>query len=161
MDHTVHVVDLLRWCLDDEPAQVYAVCSNLLHGKPVEDLACLTITFGSGVVATLDPSWSRTSSYPYETDVTMEIGCEQATLQLDAFSRHLHIYPERSPHAVWREWDMGMDAAMVADFVRAVRDGEAPAATGRDGERALAVVLAAYASIASRQPEQVAPPALN
>ena len=88
MDHTVHVVDLLRWYLDDEPVEVYAVCSNLLHRKPVEDLACLTITFRSGVVASLDPSWSRLPSFPFETDVTMEIGCEQATLQLDAFGQH-------------------------------------------------------------------------
>jgi predicted dehydrogenase len=49
-----------------------------------------------------------------------------------------------------------MDAAMLADFAAAVRDRRPPAATGRDGERALAVVLAAYASVASGHPEPVA-----
>ena len=71
----------------------------------------------------------------------------------------MQIYPRQSPHAGERHWDLDMDAAMVADFARAVRDGRAPAATGRDGERALAVVLAAYASVASGQPEPVAAPA--
>jgi UDP-N-acetylglucosamine 3-dehydrogenase len=159
MDHTVHVADLLRWYLNDEPVEVYAVCNNLLHGQAVEDLACLTITFRSGVVATLDPSWSRLPSFPYESEVTMEIGCEQATLQLDAFGRRFQVYPKQSPHAAWHEWDPDMDTAMVADFARAVREGVPPAASGRDGERALAVVLAAYASVASGQPEPVCPPA--
>jgi predicted dehydrogenase len=49
-----------------------------------------------------------------------------------------------------------MDAAMLADFAAAVRDRRPPAATGRDGERALAVVLAAYTSVAGGQPEPVA-----
>ncbi|HVC80850.1 MAG TPA: Gfo/Idh/MocA family oxidoreductase [Chloroflexota bacterium] len=46
---------------------------------------------------------------------------------------------------------------MVKDFVEAVREGRPPAATGRDGERALAVALAAYESARAGRPVTVAP----
>ncbi|MCA1598599.1 MAG: Gfo/Idh/MocA family oxidoreductase, partial [Chloroflexi bacterium] len=36
MDHTVHVIDILRWYLEDEPVEVYAEISHGLHGAPVE-----------------------------------------------------------------------------------------------------------------------------
>jgi predicted dehydrogenase len=158
MDHTVHVADLLRWYLDDEPVKVYAEISHGLNGLAVEDAAFLTITFRSGVVATLDPSWSRPPSFPTWGDVTMEIAGEHGTLQLDAGNQKLVLSPKPGQHARWLHWGAGADAAMVADFVHAVRDGRRPLADGRDGERALAVALAAYDSARSGQPVPVAPP---
>ncbi len=158
MDHTVHVADLLRWYLDDEPVSVYAEVSHGLYGLPVEDAAFLTITFRSGVVVTLDPSWSRPPSFPTWGDLTMEIAGERGTLQLDAFNQKLALYPRSGERTRWLDWGADADAALIADFTAAVREGRRPAADGRDGERALAVVLAAYESVRSGQPAPVAAP---
>jgi UDP-N-acetylglucosamine 3-dehydrogenase len=158
MDHTVHVVDLLRWYLEEEPVEVYAEVSNGLYGLAVEDTALLTITFGSGVVATLDPSWSRPAGFPTWGDVTLEIAGGQGTLWADVFAPAAQYYPQRLEPAAWLGWGEDMDAALIADFARAVREGRRPAADGHDGERALAVVLAAYASARTGQPAPVLPP---
>jgi predicted dehydrogenase len=158
MDHTVHVADLLRWYLDDEPATVYAEMSHGLHDLPVEDAAFLTITFRSGVVATLDPSWSRPPSFPIWGDLTMEIAGERGTLQLDAFNQNVVLSPRPGEHTRWLGWGADADAALIADFAATVREGSRPAADGRDGERALAVVLAAYESARTGQPAPVVPP---
>lgn len=159
-DHTVHVADLLRWYLHEVPVEVYAEISHGLYGLPVEDSAYLTISFPSGVVATIDPSWSRPSaSSPIWGDITMEIAGERGTLQLDAFNQKVVLNPAGSQKTEWIPWGNDADAAMIGDFACAVREGARPAADGRDGERALAIVLAAYRSAKSGQPAQVAAPA--
>ncbi|HWE61399.1 MAG TPA: Gfo/Idh/MocA family oxidoreductase [Chloroflexota bacterium] len=157
MDHTVHVADLLRWYLQDEPVEVYAEISNGFYGLGVDDAALLTISFRTGVVATLDPSWSRPPSFPIWGDLTMEIAGTHGTISLDAFNQHLLYYPRQSMHPTAFAWGPDADTAMIADFVAAARAGRDPAASGRDGERALAVALAAYASARSGQPVRIAP----
>jgi predicted dehydrogenase len=89
----------------------------------------------------------------------MEIAGTRGTLDLNAFNQNVHYYPRHTGHAEWLPWGANADQAMVEDFVAAVREGRQPAATGRDGERALAVALAAYASARAGQPAEVAPPA--
>jgi predicted dehydrogenase len=155
MDHTVHVVDLLRWYLEDEPVEVYAEISHGFHNIEVDDAAFLTITFRSGVVVTLDPSWSRPASFPMWGDLTMEIAGTKGTIGLDAFTQKLVLYPAVAGPSEWLAWGADADLALIADFVAAAREGKAPAATGRDGASALAVALAAYASAGSGQPEPI------
>ncbi len=157
MDHTVHVVDLARWYLGEEPVEVYAETSNGLHRGELEDTAFLTMTFRSGAVLTLDPSWSRPPSFPLWGDLTMEICGTLGTMMVDALAQNIDKYPAHELHAVCLPWGSEARDGLVADFVSAVREGREPAATGRDGARALAVVLAAYASAKSGLPEPIAP----
>jgi predicted dehydrogenase len=155
MDHTVHVLDLLRWYLQDEPVEVYAEISHGLHGLPVEDAAFLTITFASGAVATLDPSWSRPPSFPTWGDLTMEVSGTKGTINLDAFAQKIIHDPSQSAGTEWLSWGNDDNRTMLADFVAAVREGRPAAATGHDGARALAVALAAYESAALERPVAV------
>lgn len=161
LDHTVHVIDLLRWYLRDEPIEVYAETSHGLHGLTVEDAALLTVTFAGGVVVTLDPSWSRPPAFPIWGDVTMEISGDRGVLQLDAFARKLIYNSRSSERTEWIQWEADADESLIADFARAVRDGRPPAAAGRDGERALAVALAAYASARDGCPAPIALPIIS
>ncbi|MDQ0914817.1 putative dehydrogenase [Paenibacillus sp. V4I5] len=41
LDHTVHVVDLMRWFLQSEVREVYAEADTLLHDIPVDDCGLL------------------------------------------------------------------------------------------------------------------------
>lgn len=158
LDHTVHVIDLLRWYLRDEPIEVYAETSHGLYDLPVEDAALLTVTFAGGAVVTLDPSWSRPPAFPIWGDVTMEIAGDRGVLQLDAFARKLVYNNRSSERTEWIQWETDADEALLTDFAHAVRDGQPPAADGRDGERALSVALAAYASARDGRPVPIAPP---
>jgi predicted dehydrogenase len=118
----------------------------------------MLITFACGAVATLDPSWSRpAASFPIWGDLTLEIAGVEGTAQLDAFAQKLELYPSDSGRPSWLAWGDNADAAMILDFVESIRERRQPAASGRDGERALAVVLAAYESAASGQPADVPP----
>jgi len=59
MDHTVHVVDALRWLFEAEFTQVFGHASSRLYNLAVEDAGLLTLEMSNEVIVTLDASWSR------------------------------------------------------------------------------------------------------
>ncbi len=150
MDRTVHVVDLLRWFLDDEVVEVYAEAGRLLYSDlECEDCGVLSMKFRRGAFATLDTSWSRLPTFPTWGDVTMRLWGEDGTLEVDVFSQNVTVWGEK---ARLEGWGSSCDQAMIRDFVSAVRAGQEPSATGEDAMKALEVALAAYESIRTQQP---------
>ena len=154
MDHTVHLVDVLRWYLRSEVVEVYAQTTDLLPGgnAEVETGGLILLTFANGVFATIDCSWSRPASFPTWGGLTMEFVGGRGVLSVDAFRQNLMIYPERSPGITLRNWGSDANQAMIAEFVTAIQERRNPAVTGLDGYRALEVVVAAYESARKGQP---------
>lgn len=146
MDHTVHVVDVLRWFLADEVRKVYAEVDTGFHDIPIDDCGTLAIEFRGGVFATLDPSWSRPRAYPTWGDVTVEIVGTDGVISIDAFAQMSVESSDREGAVFYRYWGDDMDLLLIRDFVKAVKTGGRPAAIGQDGLRALEVALAAYRS---------------
>ena len=152
MDHTAHLVDLLRWFPGEEVTEVYAEVANPLRPELEVDTAGLvTLTFESGVFAAIDPSWSRPPSYPRWGHLNMELFGERGAVQVDAFAQHLMVYlmvygggPPRDP--AWVSWGRDPNEATVEEFVASIREGREPGVTWRDGFEALRVALACYAS---------------
>ena len=154
MDHTVHVVDLLRWLWPGvEVTEVYAeVGQALLHpGLRVDDAGLLSLSLSNGVIATLDTSWSRPASYPTWGDVTLELTGENGYVEVDVFGQRL-LYAPREGRSEWVSYGINADAALVHDFVDMVRTGREPSITEQDGLQALAVALAAYESAQRGEP---------
>ena len=156
IDHTVHVVDLMRWLLHDEVKTVYAETSNGIKHTDIEDVAFLSFTFQNGVFATLDASWSRSRAFPTWGDVTMEVVTTGGTLSMDMFSQNLVLYGEKNGGVSWHNWGANIDDGMVAAFVNSVLTGAPAPITGEDGLQAVSVALAAYRSAALHQPVEVA-----
>jgi predicted dehydrogenase len=154
IDHTVHVIDLLRWFFDAEVSEVYAeVGVGLLHdGLGIDDAGLLSFTLSNGAYGTLDTSWSRPTAFPTWGDVTIEVVAERGWARLDAFKQQLAVYSNRASKAQWVGWGSDMDLGLVRDFVAMIVEGRAPSITGRDGLKALEVALAAYRSADSGQP---------
>lgn len=154
MDHTVHLVDILRWYLHTEVAEIYAQTTELLPGGngEVETGGLILLTLANGLFASIDCSWSRPASYPTWGGLTLELIGERGVLRVDAFRQNLVIYPERSPAIGWQPWGSDANQAMIAEFVSAIRDHRVPAVTGADGYRALEVITAAYESARTGQP---------
>jgi len=148
MDHTVHLVDALRWYLHSEVTEVYAQTTDLLPGGngEVETGALILLTFANGVFATIDCSWSRPASYPTWGGLTVDLIGQHGVMRVDAFRQTLTIYPERSPGIHWEYWGSDANQGMIAEFVSAIQERRAPAVTGVDGVRALEVIVAAYES---------------
>lgn len=154
MDHTVHLVDILRWYLRTEVAEVYAQTTELLPGGngEVETGGLILLTLANGLFASIDCSWSRPASYPTWGGLALELIGERGVLRVDAFRQNLVIYPERSPGIQWQPWGSDANQAMLAEFVSAIREHRSPAVTGTDGYRALEVISAAYESARTGQP---------
>ncbi|WP_028547290.1 Gfo/Idh/MocA family protein [Paenibacillus sp. UNC451MF] len=146
LDHTVHVMDLMRWFLGSEPAQVYAEMGTLFHDLPVEDSGMVHVTFASGVIAVLDTSWSRSKSFPFWGDVTMEIIGTNGVISVDAFGQKNEVYSNDAGKAQWSHWGDRMDAYMLKDFVRTMKENGKVPISGEDGMHSAAVALAAYES---------------
>lgn len=155
MDHTVHLVDLLRWIFKKEVVEVYAETGTLLHDIPVEDTGLLSLSFEDGGFATVDCSWSRPSSFPSWGDVMMRVYGTQGVIELDAFSQSLTSYNDDRQKAVQHYWGTDMDEAMIVDFASAIREGREVSITGLDGKKALEVALAAYRSTQEGKPVRV------
>lgn len=154
LDHTVHVIDVLRWLWHTEVTEVYAeIGGNLFHrDNPIDDAGLLTFQLANGVYGTLDTSWSRPPSYPTWGNVAIEVTGERGIITVDALNQNLALSSNASGKQHWVHWGTNMDHGLIADFVDMIQTGRAPNITGEDGLRALEVALAAYASSAAHQP---------
>ncbi len=152
IDHTVHVVDVMRWFMGAEVKEVYAEIDSRLSDTPIDDCGILTMEFDNGVFATLDCSWNRNKQFPTWGDVTLDIVGSLGTLTIDAFNQKLNVYTDNNGYK-HHFWGDDMDAGLIRDFVNSVRAGKKEASiTGEDGLRAVEVALAAYEAAKKKEP---------
>ncbi len=154
MDHTVHLADILRWLLQTEASEVYAVNNHILHKDTVnvETGGMVMLTFPDGTFASIDCSWSKPLNYPTWGGLTMELISERGLTVVDAFSQNLTVYQQSSHSHRWAYWGSDANQAMIEEFVAAIREGRPPAVTGEDGYRAVEVAMAAYRSAETGHP---------
>jgi len=156
-DHTVHLVDVMRWFFGSEVSEVYAQVNEIMpSGGDVESAGLVSLRFENGSFATIDCSWSRPASYPTWGGLTLEVIGERGVISSDAFRQIFTIYPERSPGVRWDHWGSDSNQAMIEEFVAAIREHRPPRVTGWDGYRAVEVVAAAYESARRGQPVRIA-----
>ncbi len=148
LDHTVHMVDLMRLVTGQEPATVYAELDTVYNPElEVEDCGLLSIEFADGCIAALDCSWSRPPHYPVWGDATMTVIGERGNVAIDLFREHLDYYNNDDQSYTWAGYGESPDRSLVRAFVHSVRSGEPVPITGEDGLRAVEVALAAYKSV--------------
>jgi len=150
MDHTVHVADLLRDLLNENPETVYAQTSNRIYGQSWDDTAMLHLTFPSGVFACIDASWSRPGSYKTWGDVKMCVTGEKGLIELDMFSQGFDHYPKEGKHGI-AAYGSDLDSLLVASFLDAIDSGSPPV-TAADGIEAAMIAIRGYESAAAGQP---------
>ena len=144
MDHTVHVADLLRDLLGEDPSTVYAQTSNRIFGQSWDDTAMLHLTYPSGVFACIDASWSRPGSYKTWGDVKMAVTGEKGVIELDMFSQSFDHFPKDGRHGL-SGYGSDLDTLLVASFIQ-VLDGGEPLVTVEDGISAALIALRGYES---------------
>lgn len=149
IDHVVHVADLLRALLGDDPIRVQAQIGHNMYGQAWEDCAMLTLEYADGRFASLDSSWSRPQSYKTWGDVTMNLVYEKGVVELDLFNQHIDRFSNEGTSHVWAGYGSDLDGALLADFVAAVTTGGPTPITFEDGLAAARVAIAGYASVAA------------
>jgi len=148
MDHTVHLVDIMRWFTGAEVESIYARSNRIFHAEEVEveTGALEMLAFENGVFGTIDASWSRPSYWPTWGGLTFEMVTERGAVIVDAFRQNLTVYRQDWQRSNWAYWGSDMNQAMVSDFAAAIRENRPPRVTGLDGLRAVEATLAAYES---------------
>lgn len=149
MDHTVHVADLLRDLLGEDPASVYAQTSNKIYGQDWDDTAMLHLRYPSGVFACIDASWSRPASYKTWGDVKMSVVGEKGVIELDMFSQAFDYYPREGRHSV-AGYGSDLDALLVSSFLKAMETGTSEV-SAEDGIAAARVAIRGYESAAANE----------
>ena len=146
-DHIVHVADLLWLLLGEEPSVVQAqVSHNLKQRAGCEDSALVTLSYPSGIFATIDSSWSRPSEYRTWGDVTMNVVCEGGVMELDMFSQSIDRYRSgRVP--VTAGYGSDTNDLLIRDFVRCIVEDLPSPVPFSDGLSASKVMIRAYESL--------------
>lgn len=154
MDHVVHLADVLRWYLGQDPVEVYAATNRVLHRDTVtvETGGLVVLTYTDGVFASIDSSWSRPDDYPTWGGLTLELVGEHGTVAVDAFSQHLTVHGGANGPLDWPAWGSDANQGMIEEFLDTARQRRRPAVTGEDGLAATRVALAALRSAAGGRP---------
>ena len=157
MDHTVHLVDIMRWFTGSEVRTMYARSNQIFHADEVqvETGALEMLTFENDVFGTIDASWSRPQYWPTWGGLTFEMVTQRGAILVDAFRQNLNVYRQDWQRSNWVYWGSDMNHAMVSEFAAAVRENRPPRVTGLDGLRAVEATLAAYESDRTGQTVQV------
>jgi predicted dehydrogenase len=152
VDHVVHCADLLDDLLGEQAASVRAVSNRILHASPsvaVETGGLVTVRYPSGVIATIDCSWSVPDSAPTWGGLTLQIVGTNGIVTIAPFAQHVGGYDENGP--VFASVSDDLDAAMLDTFLAAVRGGTHPQPDGAVGMRTLQIVDAARRSAETGQ----------
>ncbi len=157
MDHTVHLVDIMRWFTGSEVETMYARSNKIFHADEVEveTGALEMLTFQNGVFATIDASWSRPQYWPTWGGLTFEMVTQRGAVVVDAFRQNLNVYRDDWQRSNWAYWGSDMNHAMISEFVATILENRPPLVTGMDGLRAVQATLAAYESSHTGQTVEV------
>ncbi|SIN92832.1 Gfo/Idh/MocA family protein [Agromyces cerinus] len=153
VDHVVHCADLLDELLGEPAQEVYATTNRILHadrGVAVETGGVVSIAYPSGVIATIDCSWSQPDSAATWGGLTLEVHGTNGSMRIDPFAAHLSGYAEGG--ATWDAFGTDLDGLMIDEFLGAIRESRAPSPDGSVGVRTLAIVDAAKRSVRSGTP---------
>lgn len=151
LDHTVHMVDIMRWYLGEEITEVEAIVDSYFHDIDIDDAGIITFEFANGVIASHDASWSRFTEYPTWGDATIEVIGTKKTVKADCFGEYFRVYGTGSKSLEFVPFGRDMDFGLISDFVNCIETGREPSITGLDGLKTLEVSLAAYESHESKK----------
>ncbi|MHB0877202.1 MAG: Gfo/Idh/MocA family protein [Anaerolineae bacterium] len=153
IDHTVHVMDLVRWFWGSPVRRVYAeIGESLLWDVGCDDSGLITFELQNGIFGTLDASWSRPAAFPTWGDVTMDIVAERGFLQMNMVSQTVEVYSDRDKAVSWTGWGSDINLSLIKDWIDVIGSDRESPITGEDGLAALEVALAAYQAGKSGRP---------
>ena len=158
----VHWIDLFRWILEDEVAEVSGQNVKVNQTYDIEDNSFAHVRFSGGALVSLDISYTVPDSYPYGRDLYLAVrGTTGAISWAPAYEGENDVLAVCSDHpdfegAPRRELTFEIEPAegysgimgleYVRDFAEAIIVDREPKISGADGVAAMRVVEAIYRS---------------
>lgn len=162
MNQCIHNIDLLRWMMDDEVAEVVAYTDRLTHDYiQAEDLGLALIRFRNGGYGVIE---GTTNVFQGNLEETLYLFGENGAVK--AGGKSVNIIENwrfrdgiDDPEQVCRQYSENPPnvygfghTPLYRDMIAAVREDRPPYVDGEAGLRALELVLAVYQSAASGKP---------
>jgi predicted dehydrogenase len=152
IDHSVHVVDAMRFVSGLEATEVLAETGSLFWDIEVEDSALVSVVFEGGVAAHVDPSWSVTPTSPWDYDFYLRLLGTEGSVSIATTRESIEVSGAQGGRTYASvPFEPDVDQAMVEAFLQSVLLGRRldPCASGEDGLRAVEVACAAYTSVSA------------
>jgi predicted dehydrogenase len=162
MNQGIHLVDLLLWLAGDA-TEVRANAATLTHAIEVEDCVTATLRFANGALGSITATTAAAPGFPHRVEVYGDRGGVQIegeqVVRWDVAGQEPQHRSTAEPIAAGAGASpTGIGAIghtrLLEDFVAAIRDGREPLASGREGRRSLALVLAVYEAARTGQAVQ-------
>ncbi len=155
IDHTVHVLDLMRDLTGAEPVRVYAEIDNRMFGGDFDDTGLLSVDFSNGMFATIDASWSRPKTHPFWGNVKLDVTGEGGVASMDMFAQKIDHYSDKTNQFSYVYWGDDIDAGLITAFAESIAQDKPVQITGEDGAIAAKVAIAAYESAKTGEPVEI------
>ncbi|MGN6206230.1 Gfo/Idh/MocA family protein [Humibacter sp.] len=151
-DHVVHAADLIADLLRESPANVYAVANDIpgRHEGLVETAGLISLRYPSGVIASIDCSWSRPAGSADVGDlVTLSVVGTSGAAEVLPFASIIEGWSDGGP--ITYSYGESLDERLISTFVEAIAHRDHTAQPdGRAGFDGVALIDAAYRSVATR-----------
>ena len=160
-----HTMDLMRWILDEEAQEVYAIgVKNILAARGIDafDAIQAMVRFDKTFV-TFETSWILPEAWPHIVESEVTINGSKGRVHLNGISQGFelssdiagkHMYARPS---IWNYFKLTSSWwGALRNMVDCVLDGGDPAISAADGLMVVAMIEAAEQSIEARKPIQIA-----
>ncbi|RMD93398.1 MAG: gfo/Idh/MocA family oxidoreductase [Calditrichaeota bacterium] len=160
-----HDIDLVRWWVGSDGAEVYATGIKKVlveRGIDTYDAIQAQVRFKNGFFATFESCWIYANTSPYTPDSYMEIIGSKGHVFLDRKAEAIEMatqeaysYPRTFlNYKVFDRWVGALPACMYS-FIDAIKEDREPYVTANDGRAVTAILDAVHRSLASGKPEYV------
>jgi UDP-N-acetyl-2-amino-2-deoxyglucuronate dehydrogenase len=159
INQAIHSIDLLQWLMGT-PTRITGHTARLVHtGIEGEDTAVAALQFANGALGTIEACTSASVGLPARVEIR---GTHGMVVLEDGKIALWEVEGEDSPQIETMDLGSGSADPMaigaaghlihINDLVQAIRTDRPPIIDGREGRKALEVVIGIYRSAAAGQP---------
>lgn len=171
MNQCTHNIDLLQWFLGGEAVEVYGVTNRYLRDIKAEDFGSAIVKFKNGAIGIIE---GTVDIYPKNLEETLFLSGSKGTVkigglavnQIEAWrfedSKIVGDTEEKVLGEGYNLEDRDFQAVygyghtyLYKDFYESVIKGKQPYITGKEGKKALEIILAIYKSQKTGIPEKL------
>ncbi len=150
MNQCIHNIDLLQWMMGSEVERITCERDTFLRSIEMEDFGAILIRFKNGSIGIVEGS---ACVYPQNLEETLSIFGEKGTvvigglavnkIQTWQFADERDYDSEEGNTEVDSVYGKG-HISLYRDFIGAIRDNREPYISGKEGKKALEIILRAY-----------------